>query len=127
MTYIVRRPPAPDGFGEACITSATWTVTSPGDVSIEDFSEKAAVREVFSELQAIGNDVIAESPEEARQRQRVLDLNRSPLDPMQLLDVGNSDSGEGFNLRHRLSLEWKTTAAPTPAPPRCRRAERSRW
>lgn len=78
---------------------------SAGDVSIEDFSEKAAVREVFSELQAIGNDVIAESPEEARQRQRVLDLNRSPLDPLQLLDVGNSDSGASVSLDHGLEID----------------------
>jgi FHA domain-containing protein len=78
---------------------------APGDVSIEDFSEKAAVREVFSELQVIGNDVIAEPAEEARQRQRVLDLNRSPLDPMQLLDVGNTDSGASVSLDHGLEID----------------------
>lgn len=78
---------------------------APGDVSIEDFSEKAAVREVFSELQVIGNDVLAEPAEEAHQRQRVLDLNRSPLDPMRLLDVGTADSGASVSLDHGLEID----------------------
>lgn len=78
---------------------------APGDVSIEDFSEKAAVREVFSELQVIGNDVLAEPAEEAHQRQRVLDLDRSPLDPMRLLDVGTADSGASVSLDHGLEID----------------------
>ncbi|MBL8301116.1 MAG: type VI secretion system-associated FHA domain protein TagH [Rhodanobacteraceae bacterium] len=78
---------------------------SPGEVSIEDFSEKAAVREMFSELQVIGNDVIAEPAEEALRRQRVLDLNQNPLDPLQLLNVGNTDSGASVSLDHGLEID----------------------
>lgn len=92
--------PAPAPYGGSLTPGL-----APGDVSIEDFSEKAAVREVFSELQVIGNDVLAEPAEEAQQRQRVLGLDRSPLDPMRLLDVGTADSGASVSLDHGLEID----------------------
>lgn len=75
-----------------------------GDVSIEDFSEKAAVREVFSELQALGKDVLPDPVGEAQQR-RVLDLNRNPLDPLELLNTGPVDSGASASLDHGLEID----------------------
>ncbi|HSX61364.1 MAG TPA: type VI secretion system-associated FHA domain protein TagH, partial [Tahibacter sp.] len=75
------------------------------DVSIEDLSEKAAVREVFSELQALGSDVLAEPMEEARQRQRVLELNKNPLDPLEMLDVGRVETSASVSLDHGLEID----------------------
>ncbi|WP_386069431.1 type VI secretion system-associated FHA domain protein TagH [Tahibacter sp. UC22_41] len=75
------------------------------DVSIEDYSEKAAVREVFSELQAIGSDVIAEPAEEARQRSRLLDTNRNSLDPLEMLSGNGDDIGASASLDHGLEID----------------------
>lgn len=75
-----------------------------GDVSIEDFSEKAAVREVFSELQALGNNVLPDPVGEAQQR-RVLDLDRNPLDPLEMLNTGTADSGASASLDHGLEID----------------------
>lgn len=75
------------------------------DVSIEDYSEKAAVREVFSELQAIGSDVIAEPAEEARRRNRLLDTNRNSLDPLEMLGGNGDDIGASASLDHGLEID----------------------
>lgn len=76
------------------------------DVVIEDANEKAAVREVFAELQTLGNDVIAEPLEEARQRSRVLDLNRNgQIDPLQLFDSGMETAAPSASLDHGLEID----------------------
>ncbi|WP_257389114.1 FHA domain-containing protein, partial [Tahibacter caeni] len=75
------------------------------DVVIEDYNEKAAVREVFSELQALGSDVIAESPEELQQRQRLLDTNRDALDPLAMLNGSGSDVVASTSLDHGLEID----------------------
>jgi FHA domain-containing protein len=76
-----------------------------GDVVIEDLSEKAAVRDIFSELQTLGNDVLAEPDDEARQRQRALDTNRNPLDPLEMLKIGGDDSAASVSLDHGLEID----------------------
>jgi len=76
-----------------------------GDVVIEDLSEKAAVRDMFSELQALGNDVLAEPDHEARQRQRALDTNRNPLDPLEMLKIGGDESAASVSLDHGLEID----------------------
>lgn len=76
-----------------------------GDVVIEDLSEKAAVRDMFSELQTLGNDVLAEPDDEARQRQRALDTNRNPLDPLEMLKIGGDDSAASVSLDHGLEID----------------------
>lgn len=97
----------PDDFDVFAIPAPPTTPYSlPGnDVVIEDYSEKAAVREVFSELQALGNDVIAESPEERHQRQRLLDTNRATLDPLEMLNGGGSEFGASASLDHGLEID----------------------
>lgn len=77
-----------------------------GEVSIEDSSEKARVNEVFSELQVLQPDVLGETPEEARQRNRMLDVdNRNKIDPMQLFG-GSSDAGNAsVSLDHGLEID----------------------
>lgn len=97
----------PDDFDVFAMPAPPTTPYSlPGnDVVIEDYSEKAAVREVFSELQALGNDVIAESPEELHQRQRLLDTNRATLDPLEMLNGGGSEFGASASLDHGLEID----------------------
>jgi FHA domain-containing protein len=76
------------------------------DVQIEDYSEKAAVREIFSELQGLGSDVLGESAEEARQRSRALDVNqRNQIDPLQLFDAPQDSGGASVSLDHGLEID----------------------
>lgn len=77
-----------------------------GEVSIEDSSEKARVNEVFSELQALQPDVLGETPEEARQRNRMLDVdNRNKIDPMQLFGGGSDGGNASVSLDHGLEID----------------------
>lgn len=75
------------------------------DVVIEDLSEKAAVRDMFSELQTLGNDVLAEPDGEARERLRALDTNRNPLDPLEMLKIGGDGSTASVSLDHGLEID----------------------
>lgn len=77
-----------------------------GEVSIEDSSEKARVNEVFSELQALQPDVLGETPEESRQRNRMLDVdNRNKIDPMQLFGGGSDVGNASVSLDHGLEID----------------------
>lgn len=76
-----------------------------GDVVIEDLSEKAAVRDMFSELPSLGNDVLAEPDGEARERLRALDTNRNPLDPLEMLKIGGDSSAASVSLDHGLEID----------------------
>ncbi|TDR47864.1 FHA domain protein [Tahibacter aquaticus] len=115
--FDVFSPPAPPPL-------ASFSMPA-GEVTIEDSSEKARVNEVFAELQVLQPDVLGESPEDARQRNRMLDVeNRNKIDPMQLFDAGIDMGGASVSLDHGLEIDSLFvvpslvggSAAPAPAP-----------
>lgn len=99
--FDVFSPPAPMSAPTLTGFSAPF-----GEVSIEDSSEKARVNEVFSELQVLQPDVLGETPEEARQRNRMLDVdNRNKIDPMQLFGGGSDAGNASVSLDHGLEID----------------------